>query len=130
MNTEVVCVFHASGIRHSLRHTVTLRKITPVDTTDAYAPEEETYAEYSIRAYMQVLTLYDLTWLPVGLVEEGDARGYFLPSYTIGTETIRVEIRDIIVWDNVEWRVFSITSHYNELGQEVYREAYMRAIHE
>jgi hypothetical protein len=118
--------FRRTDLLASFKHTVTLRKTTRVSSEDVWTLEEETYTEYSIRAHMEVLTLYDLTFLPIGMVEAGDTRGYFLPYYITTDGNIAVNVDDTIIWKGHKWRVYAVYPRYNRLGREVYREAYMR----
>jgi len=110
----------------SLQQTVTLKKVTKTEVDSEYGLTSETVKEYSIKALINVLTEYDLRYLLTGELNVGDARGYFMKEYTVGDETVSVEVGDRIVFKGTEYDVVSVTDHYGPYGDFMYREVYMR----
>jgi len=104
----------------------TLKKITERVVDDIYGTTEVSETEYEIKGMIIPLTTEDLRYELGGKYEAGDARGYFLQEYIIGTEIITVKNNDILVDGEKNYRV-DIYNDYKWKNIEV-REVYMRRI--
>jgi len=116
-------------VRKQLRGKVTLLKVKEIiDETDEYGQEtKESITKFSLKAQIDVITPEDLTWLPPGLLRVGDARGFFLPYYTLDGKKISVDLKDYIVFDQHTFVVDRIEDIF--YGKDiVYREAYLRRV--
>lgn len=114
--------------RKTLRHDITLYKTTMTTIgDDEYDQKTETYQSYSIKAEVQPITLNELKDMPPGLMNLGDAWGYFLPSYYIQGQTITVEPEDEILCETIRYEVVKVEDHYQG-NSIVWRRCYLRRI--
>jgi len=114
-------------ILQSLGTEVTLHKITETELVadDEFGQTEETEETYTIFAEIQSITLEEMTYLPAGEVQDGDAWGYFLPSYTIDGESYSVAVNDYITFKTFKYLVIRIIDQYMG-GETVLRRAHLR----
>jgi type IV secretory pathway TrbF-like protein len=113
---------------HMFRKKVTLEKYSIEESTDSYGQTEETLVgSYQIDAEIQEVTAEDLVYMRPGVVEVGDAWGYFLPSYLVQGQTVTVEVEDIVKWNNKAWRIDRIEDYYLG-GQLMYKRALMKRV--
>lgn len=104
---------------------VILSKTTETEIEDEFGQTEESLETYKIKAEIQTIRLEDVTFLPAGSIKEGDAWGFFLPSYTIDGESVTVEVNDYITFKSVVYLVQRIEDYYQG-NTTVYRRALMR----
>jgi len=78
--------------------------------------------QYSIKGYIQSERTIDTAFREVGFLEKYTVVGYFYPSYTVGTTTVKVEEGDKITFQSQEYLVDRVTTHYFE-NKPVYTEA-------
>ena len=117
-------------IRKILDAEVTLHKITvsEIASSDPFGQVEEGEEIISkIPAQIQVITLQDLAYLPPGVVSEGDAWGFFLPSFEVDAKSYTVEVNDYITFKGVKYLVQRVEDHYQ--GEErVFRKAILKRV--
>jgi len=111
----------------SLGTEVTLHKVTETEliAEDPFGQTEESEETYTILAEIQSITLEEMTYLPAGEVQDGDAWGYFLPSYTIDSESYTVGVNDYITFNSIKYLVVRIIDQYMS-GESVIRRALLR----
>lgn len=103
---------------------VTLTKYSYSNEDDAYGQGERSVSDtYSISAEIQEITSEDLAFVVPGVMEIGDAFGYFLPYYLVKGKEIAIEAEDEITWNGKTWRIDRIEDYY--YGE---KEWYKRAI--
>lgn len=121
-------------ILQSLGLEVTLHKVTTTEIDTEYVDEfednpfgqtEESEETYTILAEIQPITFEDMAFLPAGTIEEGDAWGYFLPSYLIEGQDIYVEVNDYITCKGTKYLVTQLEDQYMK-GETVLRRALLR----
>ena len=113
-------------IRKLLSDQITLVKVTESEISEDWGDTKITTTEYTITGKIVPVTTEDLRFLPSGLLDLGDARGYFLPSYTVDQTTVTVDTGDRIKYLDIEYEVTEITRHIDENGNELYRECRLR----
>ena len=80
---------------------------------------------YPITGYLQDFDSREMVYNPAGLLQTGDKRGFFYPSYASGTASIAIEDGDWVIDAMGTYRVFRTSTLY--LGTyPVYLEAWMR----
>lgn len=100
-------------LRKLFRKKVTLKKYSKTGTDDAYGQkEDQLIGTYVIEAEIQEITAYDLAYVVPGILQVGDAMGYFLPQYFVDGRYITVEVEDRVTWNNKTWRVEKIEDFY------------------
>ena len=107
---------------------VTLHKITETligSDEFEFGQTEESEETYAIKAEIQGITLEDMAFLPAGEVSEGDAWGFFLPTYTIDGEDVIVDMNDYISFKGIKYLVKRIIDFYNG-NTTVYRRAFLK----
>jgi len=110
-----------------LSKTLTLRKISKT-IDDTWGSSEESYTDYSIQGELVPITEEDLRYNPYGTIDLGDARAFVLPSYTINSTTVTVDIDDYLIFNNVQYRIEWITNHYDEKGEVFIKELRLRRV--
>ena len=106
--------------------TVTLTQYLGTGDEDAFGQKNMTVlGTYRIKAEVQEITSYDLSFLVPGIADVGDAWGFFLPSYKIKGKTLNLQPEDEITWNSKTWRIDKIEDFY--VGESLwYRKALMR----
>lgn len=104
---------------------VTLHKITESVIDDEFGQTEETEETYTIYAEIQSITLEDMTFLPAGEVKEGDAWGFFLPSYRIEGLDYTVAVNDYISFKGNKYLVVRLEDQFMR-GETILRRALLR----
>lgn len=108
-----------------MKCSVTLHKIVETEIEDQFGQTEESETTYSIQAEIQSITLEDIAFLPAGSVKEGDAWGFFIPSYRVEGQDITVEVNDYISFKGIKYLVQRIEDYYQG-NETVYRRAYLK----
>lgn len=104
---------------------VVLHKVTETLIDDEFGQTEVSEEDFNIKAEIQSITLEDMLYLPAGEVKEGDAFGYFLPTYVIEGEDITIEVNDSLTFKGIKYLVIRIEDYY--IGNETaYRRATLR----
>jgi len=119
-------MFQSSGSK------VTLHKVTEAmineegddEFGDEFAQTQLTEETYTILADIQQVTLEEIEANP-GFLKEGDAFGYFLPSYEVDGETVTVEDDDYITFASIKFKV-DRTEDFYDAGIHIYRRALLR----
>jgi len=107
---------------------VTLTKYSYSDGEDAYGQKSKTTTgTYTLEAEIQEIRSEDLAYMRPGLVELGDAWGFFLPSYTKKGKTVTVEIGDEVTWNSKTWRVDYIENYITE-NNVTYKRALLKRV--
>ena len=91
-------------LRKYLKDDLVLRKVTKTEDTEWGQPDYST-SDYSIKGIVYELILDDLTFLPPGIVKEGDISVVLLPEYAIGASKITPESMDRIVYLGKEFEI-------------------------
>lgn len=104
---------------------VTLHKISSSSIDDEFGQTTDTETTYDIKAEIQSITLEDIMFLPAGMVSEGDAWGFFSPTYTLEGQSIVVAVNDYITFKSIKYLVQTITDFY-EGNDTVYRKALLK----
>lgn len=115
-------------IKKMYKCSVTLHKVTETAIgSDEYEFGQTTEVEetYTIKAEIQGITLQDMAFLPAGEVNEGDAWGFFLPSYFVDGEDIIVAMNDYISFKGIKYLVKRIIDFYDG-NTTVYRRAFLK----
>jgi len=112
-------------VKKLYRCDVTLHKITETELEDEFGQIEESEVTYSIKAEIQSIRLEDKAYLPVGMISEGDAWGFFIPIYAIEGQDIEVEVNDYITFKEIKYLVQWIEDYY-EGNDVVYRRALLK----
>jgi len=92
-------------LRKFLDEDLTFKKRTEAVASDVFGTKKVTYTEYPIKGLIRVITLEDLRFLPPGVLEVGNARGFFYKEYETVDGIKKIEPADIIVKNGVEWKV-------------------------
>jgi len=99
----------------------TLDEFLTVDLT----LKKEDGSTWAIKGFIDTISLYESWGPPAGIWEVGDFKGYFYPSYTIGTSTVLIALGDWIIDTSGTFRVVSVLDR--PLGEEVlYVETVLR----
>ena len=106
------------GLKKIFKKEVYLIRNSETASEDAYGQAELIPQEtFPLKAEIIEITSEDLMYYPPGVLEIGDAWGYFLPSYYSKGRTVTIQIGDFIEWDNKQWRIERIEDFY--LGKKL-----------
>jgi len=116
-----------------LKSTVQLVKITetmisntiPVSEYEEYGQTEVTGSTFTIKAEIQPITEKDLISLPPGMLEVGDAIGFFLKEYVLEGTTYTIEPEDLIIAGSITYEVQTVTDYFQG-NDVVFRRGYLR----
>lgn len=116
------------SLKKILRKEVIVIKYSLAGSEDAHGQKERTkIGEFPVRAEIQELTAEDLSYIVPGVLEIGDAFGFFLPKYISEGQEITVNVEDEVKWNEKVWRVERIESFtYGE--KEYYKRAYLKRV--
>ena len=78
---------------------------------------------YSINARIDVWSMQEASISPVGVIQPGDMRGFFYPSY----DGVKVELGDWIETNDGTFRVIDVRTYSLE-GEAIYVEANLRKV--
>lgn len=81
-----------------------LRKITRT-ADNGWGQPDYTYTDYAIRGVATPITFEDLTFLPPGIIKEGDISIVLLPTYRIGATSISPETMDRLIYAGKEFEI-------------------------
>ena len=108
-------------------HTITEKIVKPM-LTQSLTLIKTSGTEYTIKGYVQMVSSISAMFKDVGIFESYDVRGFFLPYYEIGDETIVVEQNDRIkLSDGTSYVVTRVFKHYYE-NKEIYREVLLEGM--
>lgn len=116
-----------------LKNTVQLIKISetmisntiPVSEYEEYGQTEITGSTFTIKAEIQPITEKDIIPLAPGILEVGDAIGFFLKEYNLEGTVYTVDVDDLIIANGIEYEVQSITDYFQG-NKIVFRRGYLK----
>lgn len=104
---------------------VTLHKVTENLIDDEFGQTQVSEFTFQIYAEVQDITLEDMSYLPAGMVKEGDKWGYFSPIYYFEGDPYEVKVNDYITFKGIKYLVVRIEDSYMA-GETVARRALLR----
>jgi len=106
---------------------VTLRKVTLTEEGDIWGGVESSYTDYpDLKCLLRIVTLDDLRFMPVGIIDVGDIRVLMKWEYTVGAVTFSPEINDEIIYDNKRYSIYRVIPHLSHSGDKLFKEVWAR----
>jgi len=116
------------SLKKLMRKDVVIIKYSLSGTEDAHGQKTRTkVGEYPVKAEIQEITAEDLSYMVPGVLEVGDAFGFFLPKYISRGVEITIEVEDEVMWNSKVWRVEKI-ENYDYGGKEWYKRVYLKRV--
>jgi len=116
-----------------LRSTVQFIKVTetmisntiPVSEYEEYGQSDVSHSTFRIKAEIQPITEKDLVSLPSGMLEIGDAIGFFQKEYRLEGKIYTVQPEDLITAGGIQYEVQTITDYFQG-DIIVFRRGYLK----
>jgi len=110
-----------------LKNKITLRKITLTEQGTIWGGVDETHTDYSdLPCLLRIVSLEDLRFMPVGIIDAGDIRVLMKWEYTVGATTLTPEVGDEIIYDNEKYSIYRVIPHVSHLGDKLFKEVWAR----
>jgi len=111
-----------------LKNNYILKKVEEIIIDEIYGTTQSIDTSYEIQGLIIPLTVEDLRYELSGIYKVGDARGYFLKEFAIGTKILSIETNDILVDGSINYRA-DLYNDYKWSTIEL-REVFLRRVQE
>jgi len=91
-----------------------------IDST--YGTTKAVYTSYIVTGRVVPITDFDIFYDKSGTIKQGQARGYFRPSYSFSGKKVEVMVGDRVFFHSTNWDVLSVNPMWDR-DVEVYTQA-------
>lgn len=106
---------------------IVLLKRTEVVIDSNFGTTGVTYTSYVAMARVVPITDWDLLYDKSGIIHMGQARGFFMPSYSFQGDYVRVMVGDRVFMQSTNWDVLKVAPFFDG-NREIYLEALLDRI--
>jgi hypothetical protein len=104
-------MFPTDMYKQLLNGTAVVAKVALTDDADStyYGIQTAVNTTFTLECVLYPVRFDDMRFMPAGIIEVGDIRGFFMPSYQRGTTMVTIGTNDLIYYNDEAYEIRSVT---------------------